>query len=138
VRTASIIRAIIAPMMEAVRTSESSVNFNVTIWGYIPDDSKLNNFVFQIFPFFFLKCLLGSRLTSLELSLFTSWALQPLQSSRFLLSTNSEHSSSVMDPVHRHYIYAYIIHILFLCNKYTHFYIVLNIKIMYFTALICL
>jgi hypothetical protein len=30
------------------------------------------------------------------------------------------------------------IHILYLCNKYTHFYIVLNIEIMYFTALICL
>jgi hypothetical protein len=40
VRTASIIRAIIALMMEAVRTSESSVNINVTTWGYIPEDSK--------------------------------------------------------------------------------------------------
>jgi hypothetical protein len=29
-------------MMEAVRTSETSVNFNVTTQGYIPEDSKLN------------------------------------------------------------------------------------------------
>jgi hypothetical protein len=29
------------------------------------------------------------------------------------------------------------IHILYLYNKYTHFYIVLNIEIMYFTAIIC-
>jgi hypothetical protein len=28
-------------MMEAVRTSETSVNFNVTTWRYIPEDSKL-------------------------------------------------------------------------------------------------
>jgi hypothetical protein len=27
--------------MEAVRTSETSVNFNVTTWHYIPEDSKL-------------------------------------------------------------------------------------------------
>jgi hypothetical protein len=39
VRTASIIRAII----EAVRTSETSVNFNVTIRRYIKEDSKLLN-----------------------------------------------------------------------------------------------
>jgi len=44
VRTASIIRAmiIIALMMEAVRTSETSVNFNVTTRRYIPEDSKLH------------------------------------------------------------------------------------------------
>jgi hypothetical protein len=35
--TASIIRA----MIEAVRTSETSVNFNVTTRRYIPEDSKL-------------------------------------------------------------------------------------------------
>jgi hypothetical protein len=40
-RTASI-RAIIALMMEVLRTSETSVNFNVTTRRYIPDDSKLN------------------------------------------------------------------------------------------------
>jgi hypothetical protein len=34
--TASIIKA----MMEAVRTSETSVNFNVTTQRYIPEDSK--------------------------------------------------------------------------------------------------
>jgi hypothetical protein len=28
-------------MMEAVHTSETSVNFNVTTWRYIPEDSKL-------------------------------------------------------------------------------------------------
>jgi hypothetical protein len=32
----------IALMMEAIRTSETSVNFNVTIWRYIPEDSKLH------------------------------------------------------------------------------------------------
>jgi hypothetical protein len=37
VRTASILRA----MMEVVRTSETSVNFNVTTRLYIPEDSKL-------------------------------------------------------------------------------------------------
>jgi hypothetical protein len=37
-RTASII----VLMMEAVRTSETSVNFNVTTWRYIPEDSKLH------------------------------------------------------------------------------------------------
>jgi hypothetical protein len=31
----------IALMMEAVRTSENSVNFNVTTGHYIPEDSKL-------------------------------------------------------------------------------------------------
>jgi hypothetical protein len=38
VRTASII----ALMMEAVRISETSANFNVTTWRYIPEDSKLH------------------------------------------------------------------------------------------------
>jgi hypothetical protein len=28
-------------MMEAVRTSETSVKFNVTTWRYIPEDTKL-------------------------------------------------------------------------------------------------
>jgi hypothetical protein len=32
-------------MMEAVRTSEMSVNFNVTTWHYIPEDSKLHAIV---------------------------------------------------------------------------------------------
>jgi hypothetical protein len=38
VRIAAVIRA----MMEAVRTSETSVNFNVTTRRYIPEDSKLH------------------------------------------------------------------------------------------------
>jgi hypothetical protein len=33
---------IIALMMEAVLTSETSVNFNVATWRYIPEDSKLH------------------------------------------------------------------------------------------------
>jgi hypothetical protein len=44
--TATIIRFIhtlidsfIALMTEAVRTSETSVNFNMTTWYYIPEDS---------------------------------------------------------------------------------------------------
>jgi hypothetical protein len=37
VRTAFIIRA----MTEAVHTHETSDNFNVTTWRYIPEDSKL-------------------------------------------------------------------------------------------------
>jgi hypothetical protein len=37
-RTASIINAL---MMEAVRTSETLVNINLTILRYIPEDSKL-------------------------------------------------------------------------------------------------
>jgi hypothetical protein len=32
----------LALMMEAVRTSETSVNFNVITWHYIPEDSKLH------------------------------------------------------------------------------------------------
>jgi hypothetical protein len=40
-RTVSIIRAMIALMMEAVQTPETSVNINVTTWRYIPEDSKL-------------------------------------------------------------------------------------------------
>jgi hypothetical protein len=32
----------VALMMEAVRTSETSVHFNVTTWRYIPEDSKLH------------------------------------------------------------------------------------------------
>jgi hypothetical protein len=33
---------IIALMMEAVRTSETSVNFNVTTWRVVPEDSTLH------------------------------------------------------------------------------------------------
>jgi hypothetical protein len=33
---------LIALMMEAVRTSEMSVNFNVTTQRYIPEESKLH------------------------------------------------------------------------------------------------
>jgi hypothetical protein len=29
--------------MEAVCTSETTVNFNVTIWHYVPEDLKLQN-----------------------------------------------------------------------------------------------
>jgi hypothetical protein len=39
---ASIIRAIISLMMEAVHTSETSVYFSVTTWHYIAEDSKLH------------------------------------------------------------------------------------------------
>jgi hypothetical protein len=34
-----------ALMMEAVRTSETSVNFNVATRRYIPEDSKLQSFL---------------------------------------------------------------------------------------------
>jgi hypothetical protein len=33
--------AYIALMMEAERTSETSVHFNLTTWRYIPEESKL-------------------------------------------------------------------------------------------------
>jgi hypothetical protein len=33
-------------MMEAVRTSETSVNFNMITWCYIPEDSKLAFWLF--------------------------------------------------------------------------------------------
>jgi hypothetical protein len=46
VRTVSIIKMmitiIIITLIEAVRTSETSVNFNVTTRRYIPEDSKLH------------------------------------------------------------------------------------------------
>jgi hypothetical protein len=41
VRTASII-SVITLMMEKACTSETSLNFNVTTWRYIPKDSKLH------------------------------------------------------------------------------------------------
>jgi hypothetical protein len=45
VRTTTIIRVMInSLMMEAVRTSETSVNFNVATRRYIPEDSKLQSF----------------------------------------------------------------------------------------------
>jgi hypothetical protein len=40
VHIASIIR-VITLVMEAVRTSETLVHFNMTTWHYIPEDSKL-------------------------------------------------------------------------------------------------
>jgi hypothetical protein len=40
--TASIIRVMIALMMEAVHTSETSVNIYLTTWQYIPEDFKLH------------------------------------------------------------------------------------------------
>jgi hypothetical protein len=40
--TASIIRAMIAVVMGAGRTSETSVNFTVTTRRYIPEDFKLH------------------------------------------------------------------------------------------------
>jgi hypothetical protein len=43
VRTASIMRAIVL-MMEAVHTSETSVNMYLTTWQYIPEYSKLYTF----------------------------------------------------------------------------------------------
>jgi hypothetical protein len=39
--TASIIRTI-APMMEGIRTSETSVNFYPTTWRNIPEDSHFH------------------------------------------------------------------------------------------------
>jgi hypothetical protein len=36
---------IIALMMEAVRTSETTVNINLTTWRYIPENSKLHIFL---------------------------------------------------------------------------------------------
>jgi hypothetical protein len=43
VRTASIMRAMIVSLkMEAVRTSETSVNIYLTTWQYIPEDSELH------------------------------------------------------------------------------------------------
>jgi hypothetical protein len=45
----------IALMMEAVRTSETSLKFNATTRRYIPDDSKLQNFRQFVFSSVF-KC----------------------------------------------------------------------------------
>jgi hypothetical protein len=47
VHTASIIRAMNALMMEAVRTSNTSVHFNVTTRRYIPENYKFKK-VFNI------------------------------------------------------------------------------------------
>jgi hypothetical protein len=41
IRSASIIKAMFTLIMEAVHTSETLVNFNVTTQRYIPEDSKL-------------------------------------------------------------------------------------------------
>jgi hypothetical protein len=43
VLTASIIRAIIVMLMEAVSTSETSTNFYQTTWYNVPEDSDLHN-----------------------------------------------------------------------------------------------
>jgi hypothetical protein len=37
-------------VMEAVRTTETSVNFNVTTWRYIPEHSKLQHLRFPPNP----------------------------------------------------------------------------------------
>jgi hypothetical protein len=42
VRIASIIRAV----LEAVRTSETLVNIYLSVWQYIPEDSKLQLFMY--------------------------------------------------------------------------------------------
>jgi hypothetical protein len=39
---ASIIRAIIALMMEAAHTSETTVDIQIRTWQYIPEDSELH------------------------------------------------------------------------------------------------
>jgi hypothetical protein len=41
IRAASIIRALIALMMEAAPTSETSVDIQLRTWQYIPEDSEL-------------------------------------------------------------------------------------------------
>jgi hypothetical protein len=46
---ASIIRAIIALMMEAARTSETLVNFYQTTWCYNPEDSHLPHLILFIY-----------------------------------------------------------------------------------------
>jgi hypothetical protein len=61
-RTASIIRGLMALMMEAVRTSKTSVNFNVTTRRCIPKDSKRHN---QKLVLLRRKCCCG-RLNSLR------------------------------------------------------------------------
>jgi hypothetical protein len=61
VRAASIIRAIIALMIEAACTSETSVDIQLRTWQYIPEDSELHtrlreNFKSHIYPScFFLE-----------------------------------------------------------------------------------
>jgi hypothetical protein len=42
--------AAIALMMEAVRISETSINFNMTTRRYIPEDSKVH--ILNLFPLF--------------------------------------------------------------------------------------
>jgi hypothetical protein len=46
VRAASIIRAMIALMIEATCTSETSVDIHLRTRQYIPEDSKLNQLLF--------------------------------------------------------------------------------------------
>jgi hypothetical protein len=50
-RTRNLTKQIFALMLEAVRTSETSVTFNANTRRYIPEDSKL-----QIFLRIFLTC----------------------------------------------------------------------------------
>jgi hypothetical protein len=50
VRTSSIIRAI-AKMMTEIRTSDTSVNFNVAARRYIPEESKLSIDVRTVNPY---------------------------------------------------------------------------------------
>jgi hypothetical protein len=53
-RTASII-GVINLMMVAVRTSETSVNFNVTTRRYIPEDSKLHQYLYDSLRYYKTK-----------------------------------------------------------------------------------
>jgi hypothetical protein len=56
--------------MEAVRTSETSVNFNVTTWRYSPEGSKLltrlrENLKFHILASLITRCVLSAVVAAL-------------------------------------------------------------------------
>jgi hypothetical protein len=57
-------------MMEAVRTFETSANFNLTTWHYIPEVSKL-----QVYSF--LNIILSFQIIFLELAVCLSWQGSP-------------------------------------------------------------
>jgi hypothetical protein len=92
VRTASIIRVIIL-MMEAVRTSETSVYSNETARRYIPEGSHPQNYVCLCDP---IKAAGSAAIFFQQLYLFSSYIFQQLYLfSSYICSVSIFFSSSI-------------------------------------------
>jgi hypothetical protein len=78
--------------MEAVHTSEMSVNFNVTTWCYIPEDSKLHTCCHENLKSFMLSVSLPFEI-SMPIDSFASYGTQCLLLALigFVVSTTGLH-----------------------------------------------